>query len=211
MKRTLVWLLALPLMAACSDYDDLGGCSNDLEFEDAISAAGRTTLRIMADDGELSVVGRPGLTQVRVFATACSSSRRTVEDIDFDLFGTGTSVELETFVPTRDNAHLDLVVEVPIDMAVVIYHAAGNIDVRDVDLVYINDDRGHVEVRNVLFDVEVVDESGDIFVYNVDGSVDIDDGDGDIDVEDVGGDLFVRFDTSGRINYRNVRGFVDLP
>lgn len=211
MKKTLVWLLALPMMAACSDYDDLGGCRYDLDFSDAISAAGRTSVRIMADDGDLRVVGRPGLNEVRVFATACSSSDRTVDDIDFDLFGTGTSVELETFVPSRDNAHLDLIVEVPIDMAVVVYHAAGDIDVRDVDLVYINDDRGHIDVRNILFDVEIVDESGDIYVYNVDGSVDIDDGDGDIHVEDVGGDLFVRFDTSGRITHRNVRGFVDLP
>ena len=60
-------------------------------------------------------------------------------------------------------------------------------------------------------DVEIIDGSGNIYVYNVDGSVDIDDGSGDIEVEDVGGDLWVRYDESGSIRYRNIRGIVDIP
>jgi hypothetical protein len=211
MKKHLVWLLALPLAACDVDLDGLGGCSYDEEFSDAISAAGMNTLRVLSDDGDVQVVGRPGLNTVRVFATACSSDRSTVGDIDFELFRSGTTVEIETIVPNRDNAHLDLVIEVPEDMAVVLYNDAGDIEVRDVDLVYIDDESGHIDVRNIFFDVEIVDESGDIDVFNVDGSVDIDDGSGDIDVEDVGGDLFVRFDSSGSIRYRNVRGIVDIP
>jgi hypothetical protein len=212
MKKNLVWLLALPLMGACDvDWDDLGGCSNDRDITDAISASGMTTLRVLADDGDVEIVGRPGLTSVRVYATACSSSNRTVDDIDFQIFRSGSTIEVETYVPSRDNAHLDLVIEVPEDMAIALYNDAGDIDVRDVDLVYIDDESGHIDVRNIRFDVEIVDESGDIQVYNVDGTVDIDDGSGDIDVDDVGGDLLVRYDTSGSIRYRNVRGFVDIP
>jgi hypothetical protein len=212
MNKNLVWLLAIPLMAACDvDFDGLGGCSNDREFSDAISAAGMTTLRLVADEGNLQVVGRPGLTQVRVHATACSSSSRTVDDIDFQIFRNGSTVEVETFVPNSDNAHVDLIIEVPEDMAVALFHDDGDIDVRDVDFVFIDDLSGHIDIRNILFDVEIVDESGDIDIYNVGGDIDIEDGSGDIYVEDVDGNFFVRFDTSGSIRHRNVRGLIDLP
>jgi hypothetical protein len=200
------------MLGACDlDFDDLGGCSYEENFSDAISATGMTTLRVLAEDGDLEVVGRPGLNQVRVFATACSSSSRTVDDIDFVLYRNGSTVELETDVPLRDNAHIDIVVEVPEDMAAVIYHDAGDIDVRDIDYVYIDDESGNINVRNIFFDVEIIDGSGHIDVFNVDGSVEIDDGSGDIDVDDIGGDFAVYFDSSGSIRHRNVRGRVLLP
>lgn len=212
MKKHLVWLCAVPMLGACDlDFDDLGGCSYEENFSDAISATGMTTLRVLAEDGDLEVVGRPGLNQVRVFATACSSSSRTVDDIDFVLYRNGSTVELETDVPLRDNAHLDIVVEVPEDMAAVIYHDAGDIDVRDIDYVYIDDESGNINIRNIFFDVEIIDGSGHIDVFNVDGTVEIDDGSGDIDVDDVGGDFAVYFDSSGSIRHRNVRGRVLLP
>ena len=212
MKKHLVWLLTVPLLGGCElDLNGLGSCNYDRDFSDAISASGMTTLRVFADDGDLEVVGRPGLTQVRVRAEACSSSSRTVDDIDFFLFRDGSTVELETDVPQRDNAHINLVVEVPEYMAAAIYHERGNVDVRNIDYVYIDDQSGHIDVRNIFYDVEIVDGSGNIYVYNVGGSVDIDDGSGDIEVEDVGGDLWVRFDESGSIRYRNIRGIVDIP
>ena len=212
MKTHLVWLCTVPLLGACDlDFDDLGGCTYEENFSDAISATGITTLRVLAEDGDLEVVGRPGLNQVRVFATACSSSSRTVDDIDFVLFRNGSTVELETNVPLRDNAHLDIVVEVPEDMAAAIYHDAGDIDVRDIDYVYIDDESGNIDIRNIFFDVEIVDGSGHIDIVNVDGSVEIDDGSGDIDVDDIGGDFTVLFDSSGSIRHRNVRGRVLLP
>ena len=204
--------MALPLMGACDvDLNGLGGCTYDEEFSDAISAIGMTTLRVLADDGDIEIVGRPDISTVRVYATACANDRSTLDDIEFDLFRNGATIELETLVPARDNAHLDLVIEVPEDLAVALYSEDGDIDVRDVDFVYIDDESGHISVRNVFYDVEIVDESGNIDILNVDGSVDIDDGSGDIDVDDVGGDFLVRFDSSGSIRYRNVRGVVDIP
>ena len=212
MKKHLVWLLAVPMLGACDlDLDGLGGCTYEENFSDAVSATGMTTLRVLAEDGDLRVVGRPGLNQVRVFATACSSSSRTVDDIDFQLIRNGATVELNTHVPQRDNAHLDLVVEVPEDFAAAIYHDAGDIEVYDIDFVYVDDASGNIDIRNIFFDVEVVDGSGHIDIFNVDGSVEIDDDSGDIDVEDVGGDLTVFFDGSGSIRHRNVRGRVILP
>lgn len=212
MKKHLVWLCALPLLGGCDlEWDDLGGCTYEEEFSDAISAVGMSTLRVLAEDGDLRIQGRPGLTQVRVFATACSSSSRTVDDIDFILYRNGSNVELETDVPLRDNAHLDLVVEVPEEMAAAIYHDAGDIEVYDIDYVYIDDESGNIDIRNIFFDVEIVDGSGHIDIFNVDGSVEIDDESGDIDVNDIGGDFSVFFDSSGSIRHSNVRGRVLLP
>jgi hypothetical protein len=212
MKKHLVWLCAVPLLGACDlDLDDLGGCSVQEDFSDAISATGMTTLRVLAERGDLRIEGRPGLTQVRVFATACSSSSRTIDDIDFSLFRNGATVELETFVPNNDNAHLDILVEVPEDFAAAIYHDDGDIEVQDIDFVYIDDESGHIDISNILFDVEILDGSGNIDIFDVDGSVEIEDESGDIDVDDIGGDFSVFFDTSGAIRYRNVRGRVQIP
>ena len=212
MNKHLVWLLTVPLLAGCDlDFNGLGGCNYDRNYTDVVSASGMTSLRVFADDGDLEVVGRRGLNEVRVRAEACSSSRRTTDDVDFRLFRSGSTVELESMVPNRDNAHMNLIVEVPEDMGIVIYHERGNVDVRNVDYVYIDDQAGHIDVRNVYFDVEIIDGSGNIYVNNVGGSVEIDDGSGDIEVEDVGGDLWVRYDESGSIRYRNIRGVVDIP
>lgn len=212
MKKHLVWLCALPLLGACDlEWDDLGGCSHQRDLSDAISATGMATLRVLAEDGHLRIEGRPGLNQVRVFATACSSSSRTVGDIDFQLYRNGTTVELESDVPLRDNAHLDIVVEMPEEMAAAIYHDAGDIEVFAIDYVYIDDESGNIDIRDIFFDVEIVDGSGHIDIFNVDGSVEIDDGSGDIDVEDIGGDFSVYFDSSGSIRHRNVRGRILLP
>lgn len=212
MKRQLVWLMAAPLIAGCDlNVNGLGGCRYEENFSDAVSAVGMSTLRVLAGDGDLRIEGRPGLTQVRVFATACASSDRTVDDIDFLLYRSGSTVELETDIPFSDNAHLDLVIEVPEEMAAAIYHEAGNIDVSDIDYVFIDDESGNIDIRRIYFDVEILDESGHIDVIDVGGTVEIEDGSGDIDVEDVGGDLIVWYDSSGSIRYRNIFGQVRLP
>jgi DUF4097 and DUF4098 domain-containing protein YvlB len=96
-------------------------------------------------------------------------------------------------------------------MALAIYHDDGNIEVRDVDVVFIDDNSGHIELQNIRFDVDIEDESGNIDVFDVGGDVVIEDGSGDIDVDTVFGDLVVLFDSSGQIRHRNVQGRVDLP
>lgn len=212
MKKHLVWLLAVPLLAGCDlDLTDLESCEYDETWTESINASGITTLRVLADAGELRVEGRTGINSIRVRATACSSDRNALDDIDFDMFANGSTVDLESFAPGRNNSHIDLVVEVPLDMAVAIFHDAGDIFVRDVDYVFIDDESGNIDIDNILFDVDIEDESGHIDVMHVDGDVTIEDGSGDIDVDDVFGDLIVLFDTSGQIRYRNVQGRVDLP
>ena len=133
----------------------------------ATVAAAAIPLRVLADDGDIEIVGRPDISTVRVYATACANDRSTLDDIEFDLFRNGATIELETLVQARDNARLDLVIEVPEELAVALYSEEGDIDVRDVDFVYIDDESGHISVRNVFYDVEIVDESGNIVLIRL--------------------------------------------
>lgn len=128
-----------------------------------------------------------GLTAV----TACSSDRRTTEDIDFELYRADGEARVISHVPGYDNARLDLQIEVPVDFDVAIYDTSGPIEVEDVFSVWVVDGSGHIDIRDIESDV-IVDE----------------DGSGDIDV---GGDFYVDYDSSGRIDYSNIRGVVRLP
>lgn len=212
MRKQLVWLLAVLPLAGCDlDLTGLGSCEYDETWTESVSASGIVSIRVLADQGDLRVEGRPGINTIRVRATACADDRTTLDDIDFDFFFSGSELEIESFAPRRDDAHIDLVIEVPDDMAVAIYHDDGNIEVRDVDVVFIDDDSGHIELQNIRFDVDIEDESGNIDVFDVGGDVVIEDGSGDIDVDTVFGDFIVLFDSSGQIRHRNVQGRVDLP
>ena len=193
--RRLAMVLGVAVLAGCDLHlTDLGDCSSPREFIDEISATGLTALIVDAEAGDLRLVGRSGFNAVRVRARACATDRRTRDDIDFDLFRADGAARLISFVPTRDRAWLDLVVEVPADFDVDVYHQAGNVEVEDVYSVWINDTSGHIDIFDIDTDV-IIDE----------------DGSGDIDVSNIGGDLIVRYDRSGRITFRNIGGGVYLP
>lgn len=212
MKKHLVWLMAVTLLGGCDlDLSGLGSCVYEESWTETISASGISSLRILADAGHLRIEGRRGTNSIRVRATACADDRSTLDEIDFDMYGFGSTVEIETDVSLRDNARLDLVIEVPEDMAAAIFHSEGNVEIRDIEVVYIDDESGHIDIHNIAFDVDIEDDSGEIDIHNVGGDVAIEDGSGDIDVEDVGGDLIVFYDASGSIRYHNIRGRIDLP
>lgn len=191
--RRLAMVLGVAVLAGC-DVTDFGDCDSPREFIDEISASGLTALIVEAEPGDLRVVGRSGFNSVRVRARACASNRRTRDEIDFDLFQSDGAARLISYVPSYDHAWLDLVVEVPIDFDVDVYHEEGDVEVEDVYSVWIRDTFGHIDVFDIDTDV-IIDE----------------DGSGDIDVSDIGGDLIVRYDRSGRITYRNIGGGVFLP
>ena len=194
MKR-LACLIAVIGLAGCDlDLSGTGGCADAREFSDEISATGLTVLLVDAEAGDLRVVGRPGRNHVRVQARACSNDVFTTDELEFDLFRQQGVARLDAFVPTRDNARMDLTSEVPADCEVEILDTSRHVEVEGLYSLWIADGSGNIRVRDIETDV-IVDE----------------DGSGDIDVEDVGGDFVVRFDQSGTIRHRNVRGAVILP
>jgi len=191
--RRLACLIGVTLLAGC-DIVDFASCEYSDSFTDAMSATGLSTLLADVRDGDVRIQGRNGINEVRVTARACSSDPRTTDDIDFDLVRANGAARLTTFVPSFDNAHLDLTIEVPRDFDVDIYAEGGDLDIDDVFAAYITDTSGHIDIQGVAEDV-IVDE----------------DGSGNIDVDDIGGDFIVYIDRGGTIHFTNVRGTVQLP
>jgi len=194
MKRSRVWLLCLLPVAGCDlDLTGIGfDCDFDRDLFEASSVAGADRVRVVAEAGDLRVEGVAGLNEVRVRGRACAQDARDLDDVDLVVQRSGSTVRVISLV-APSGGRLDLIVEVP-----------------DWMLVEVDDESGDLDVANVV-GVSIFDGSGDITVEDIAGDVDINDGSGDIRVENVLGDLRVDFDSSGRIDYRNVRGRILIP
>jgi DUF4097 and DUF4098 domain-containing protein YvlB len=90
----------------------------------------------------------------------------------------------------------------------------GSGSIRLIDVVggvRIQDGSGEITLRNIGGAINIDDGSGEINVRGARNSVRIADSSGSIDVVDVGGDFIVTSDSSGGIDYDNVKGRVDIP
>jgi hypothetical protein len=228
--KTLAFAVTIPAAAFAQDYDAPRNAT--------VNASGATILRIDARAGNLRVTGRADLTEVRVRGTARASTRGLLEDIKLEAVRTGNEIHVRADIPDQRNnwrwneqALLDLVLEVPtalpldiddtsgdivvesIAAKVRIEDNSGDIRTRETGDVWISDNSGGIDVRNVKGSVDIdEDSSGEIEVYDVSGSVHVGrDSSGSIDVSRVGGDFVVESDGSGSIDYDGVKGKVDIP
>lgn len=207
-----------------------GRCDFEAERRVALAASADEWLRLSAGSGELSVQGREGLTRVQAVARACASDERSLDELTLTLERVDRDVVLSAHYPDRsrgwDNeyARLDLVVEVPLHMAVDIDDSSGSMEVggtgetriddssgsilvRQVEgPLWIDDSSGEIDVRGVSGDVEIEDGSGELDVADVLGTVHVRDGSGSISVFDVQRDVVIDSDGSGSISVRDVRG-----
>lgn len=228
---TLVLAATIPSAALAQDYDAPRNAT--------VNASGATILRIDARAGNLRVTGRADLTEVRVRGTARASSKGLLEDIKLEAVRTGNQIHVRADLPEQrgsnwrwnEQALLDLVLEVPATLPldiedtsgdivvesvaakVRIDDSSGEIRVRETGDLWISDNSGGIDIRNVKGNVDIdEDSSGEIEVYDVTGSVRVGrDSSGSIDVSRVGGDFIVERDGSGSIDYDNVKGKVDIP
>lgn len=230
---TTALLAALPAAALAQDYD--------APRNETVNAAGATVLKVDARAGTLRITGRPGITEVRVRGTARASSRGLLDEIRLEATRTGTEIQVRAVMPSsrssgrdsgwNEHAMLDLVLEVPADLALDVEDTSGDIvieavaarvriddnsggiRVRDVGDLWISDSSGEIDIRGVKGSVEIDDDSsGEIQVYDVTGSVHVRrDSSGSIDVSRVGGDFVVGRDGSGSIDYDDVKGKIDIP
>jgi hypothetical protein len=230
MKRNVVWLAAALLPLTACDLDLTGidvDCNYRDSFSDVLDARTSTAVRIVAETGDLQVVGRAGLNEVRVRGDACAEDRRDLDDIEMVVQRSGSTIRVLGLVPSGSNirARLDLIVEVPDWMLVDIDHRDGNIEVESVaglaifddagniwienidGDVEINDDSGELQVNEVFGDLYLWDESGNVNLRRIHGSVIVDyDGSGNLDVSNVGFDVYIAEDASGDIFVEDIRG-----
>ena len=212
MKRAL--LLLTPILIAGCDLDLTNlSCDEERFFDERVEIGTADLVRVVGEQGDLRVIGRANLDEIRVRGTGCANDRRDLDEIDLVVQRSNGIVRVLALVPSGSgiNAYLDLEVEVPDWMLVEVDDQSGDVEIRNVSGVLLIDESGHVDISDIWGDVEVDDQSGDLEIRAVDGSVWIWDESGDILVDGVAGDLTVERDSSGRLVFRNVDGRVFVP
>lgn len=207
-------------------------CDFQVERRVAVSASAAQLLRLQAGSGELTVEGKAGLDRVQAVGRACASEEAYLDDLQLTLDREGDALVLSAHYPDSDDrrwrrndyARIDMVVEIPMDMAVDLDDSSGSMEISgtgaltiddssgDIRVanatgpVTIDDSSGGIEVRGVRGDVEIDDGSGEVSLMDVTGSVRLRDGSGSLDVEGVTRDVVVDRDGSGSISVRDVGG-----
>lgn len=214
MRTPLVLLLSSLLLptAACAQLGS--GSKHTAPRSAVVDARGASALRVHARAGSLRIVGRPGLSEVRVTGTARANKEKYLEGIRLVADRRGGEVKVAVEWPEVTvffgsvNRALDLVLEVPAELALDVKDSSGDLEVRGVAALRLDDSSGDVEVEDVRGDVRVDDSSGDVSLLRVGGDIWLSDRSGDLRVAEVGGGVVVDRDGSGEIDVRNVRGSV---
>ncbi|HSM36796.1 MAG TPA: DUF4097 family beta strand repeat-containing protein [Longimicrobiales bacterium] len=207
--------------------DDYRGPGDHVSWDDCdyrdersldASTDGIGMLAIGSGSGGLRVEGRENVSTVSVEAELCASDQDLLDDLDVRFERQSDRLILDTFYPERDNrswwdgdryARIELVVVVPIGMALGIDDGSGSIEVSHVGSLVIHDGSGSIDVFDVRGDVRIDDGSGEVVLREVAGTVEIEDGSGPLRVEDVRGDVDID-DGSGELEVVRVQGDVTV-
>ena len=179
-----------------------------------VEVGGAKTIEVRAGAGSLRIEGRPGITRVQVRGTARSSSRGRLDDIKLIAERRGDVVFIKSDMPD-DNGHfwsgdwnmaLDLVIEVPSNIALDVEDGSGDTKIIGVGPLRMVDGSGQLEINGVKGDATVEDGSGELTIENVEGSLHVSDGSGGINVKNVVGNFEVDEDGSGDIDAIGIGG-----
>ena len=191
-------------------------CRYTAERDATVDAAGADLLRLSAAAGSLRVVGVPGLQEIRVRGEACASRRERLDEIRLVADRSGDEVRVQVEMPDRsgswwrgnDEMRLDLVLEIPEDMALDVDDSSGDTEIQNVAALSIDDSSGGLDLRDIGGELRVRDSSGEIRIDGVRGDVRLHDSSGGIEVRDVRGSVTVERDSSGGIRITEVTGDV---
>jgi hypothetical protein len=213
MKTTIVLAAGLLAGAVAAEAQSRGRDYTAPRSATVDAARARTVL-IEAEAGTLRIEGRSGITEVRVTGTAYSTDRDELEEIGLTARREGDDVRVVVRIPEHNqgfgnHSHgLDLVIEVPSDLAVEAVDGSGDAEVRGVASLRMQDGSGSLEIADIGGAVRVTDGSGDVRLRDIRGDLWVEDGSGDVIVRDVTGSLEVAADGSGGIEVTGVRGSV---
>lgn len=184
-------------------------CRYSREIEKELAADAEATIDIVAKAGRLEVTGKRGST-VRVKGLACASNQQLLDDMDIELAPEGNGILAAAHIPEIKGgwgtryAYLHLDIEVPAQADLSVKDSSGNLVIRDVGALELQDSSGNIEVFNVTGDLDIRDSSGGIEVADVGGDVSVTDSSGNIDIRTVGGIALIENDSSGNIEIRDV-------
>lgn len=210
MRRTysLALLMLIAALPAAAD------CDHSKSLDATLAVDGAELLEIVAEAGSLRIDGSDGAREVRVEGRACASSERLLDEIELTTRRDGDRLVVigktdHDQSGWRSYARLDLVVEVPSDLALEVEDGSGETRVRNVASLDLVDGSGEIDIADVAGDVRIDDGSGELNLQRVGGDVEIDDGSGSLWLRDVGS-VSSLVDGSGEIEIDGVRGDVRI-
>lgn len=213
MNKWMVILILLLVLLAAANIQ-----ASDCEFErlldQSLDVSDSQTLAIAAAAGDLKIVGVSGSDEVKISGRICVSKEGWLDEARLET-RSGDQAEINVVLPDlggnwsfwRDiYAYMDLVLEVPDDLALQLQDSSGDIVIEDIFSLSMQDSSGDIEIRNVAGMVEIKDSSGDIDVSELHGDFTIiSDSSGDIRGVDIDGNVRVMADSSGEIWFTDVR------
>ena len=196
-------------------------CRHSDERSAAAPTAGVEKIRIEAGAGALKVSGEDGATQMMARGQVCGGDEELVAAATIEVRREGEVLIVTTVVPEpreqrgwfgsdSRSVTLDLVVDVPRDVAIEVEDSSGDLEIENVGPLNVADSSGDIRIREIGGPLVVVDSSGEIDIRDVHGGLQLTDSSGDVDVESVGGDVMIPIDSSGDLDLRDIKGSVHI-
>lgn len=208
----LTGLAAAALLGACSFHVNWHSeCTLEAPLAQSFDLEGIHSVSLIGRSGLIEIRGSTDATELSFDGTARSSELGVLGGIRLDYEREGGVLMLEAFLPDTYNecAALDIRLELPPQLALIITDDSGSITLDNVGPTIITDDSGSITARGVGGDLTITDGSGSISVEDVAGDVLITDGSGSIEVAGTTGS--VRFtDDSGSVTLSDIAGSVHV-
>ena len=207
MRRGLLASVTIALTAVLVGCMPFGTCDETAPRSASVPALGVTSVRIVAEAGDLKVHGQSGVTEVAAVGLACALNAGDLERLQFATETNGPEIVIEARTGPH-NSRFDATIEVPDSFQVEIEDGSGDIDVRDVAGVRLDDGSGDADISGVAGEVVVAEDgSGDLTIQDTGGNVEIvEDGSGDVTIQNTGGNVEILNDGSGGITVSDVDG-----
>ncbi len=205
----LICLLAIQFSTSASS----DSCKYEKDIDMTLDLSDSELLEIAAAAGSLEITGVSGTDEAVIHGRVCASKEKWLEPATINT-ETGRRAKIDVDLPEvvvvgisfgNNYVSMDLDIKVPQDMALDIKDSSGEILLRNIGSVELQDSSGDIEIEDARGSVLINDSSGDIDIDGVAGDVTIEsDSSGGIYGEDIDGAVLVERDSSGDIRFTNV-------